>query len=252
MKYLIISLLLLTGTSAHSQNEVLFEEATKAYNEGDYELAVENYRHILDSGVHSSSLYFNLGNAYYKLNEIAPSIYYYEKALLLDPNDKEIRNNLNYAQQMTIDDIQPLPQTALTRITSRVMNIMTFDQWAYASIIFMVLFVLFYLAFYFFRFPDRKRLAFIGSMVFLFLTAASATLAALQFRDYRDTRPAIIFARETPVKEEPNNRSTTLFSLHEGSKVFVEETLEDWNKIRLADGKNGWIPASDLKALKDF
>ncbi|WP_372944522.1 tetratricopeptide repeat protein [Muriicola sp.] len=252
MKNFFLVFLMLVSLSGHSQNEVLFEEATKAYNEGDYELAIENYEHILESGSHSSSLYFNLGNAYYKLKKIAPSIYYYEKALLLDPNDSEIRDNLNYARQMTIDEIEPIPQTAITRITSRVINIMTFDQWAYTSIIFMLLFVFLYLAFYFFRFADRKRLAFIGSMVCLFLTVMSVTFAVLQYQEYTDTRPAIIFAQETAVKEEPNNRSITLFTLHEGSKVFVEETLEDWNKVRLSDGKNGWIPASDLRALKDF
>ncbi|NER10126.1 Tetratricopeptide repeat-containing protein [Muriicola jejuensis] len=252
MKKHILLLWLFVASFCYSQNEVLFEEATKAYNEGDYELAIENYQHILESGSHSPSLYFNLGNAHYKLKEIAPSIYYYEKALLLDPNDTEIRDNLNYARQMTIDEIEPIPQSAMTRITSRVMNIMTYDQWAYTSIVLMILFVLLYIAFYFFRFADKKRLAFIGSMVCLFLTVMSVTLAVLQYQEYRDTRPAIIFARETAVKEEPNNRSTTLFTLHEGSKVFVEETLEDWKKIRLSDGKNGWIPASDMKALKDF
>jgi tetratricopeptide (TPR) repeat protein len=242
----------LISATCPAQNDVLFNEATKAYNEGDYELAIENYQHILESGSHSASLYFNMGNAYYKLNEIAPSIYYYEKALLLDPNDTEIRNNLNYAQQMTIDDIDPIPQTAVSRITSRVMNIMTYDQWAYTSIFFMILFVFLYLAFYFFQFSDKKRLAFIGSMICLFLTVLSVTLAALQYQDFKETRPAIIFAVETAVKEEPNNRSITLFTLHEGSKVFVEETLEDWNKVRLSDGKNGWVPVSDLRAIKDF
>lgn len=252
MRNWILLILLLISATCPAQNDVLFNEATKAYNEGDYELAIENYQHILESGSHSASLYFNMGNAYYKLNEIAPSIYYYEKALLLDPNDTEIRNNLNYAQQMTIDDIDPIPQTAVSRITSRVMNIMTYDQWAYTSIFFMILFVFLYLAFYFFQFSDKKRLAFIGSMICLFLTVLSVTLAALQYQDFKETRPAIIFAVETAVKEEPNNRSITLFTLHEGSKVFVEETLEDWNKVRLSDGKNGWVPVSDLRAIKDF
>lgn len=252
MKSRIVLLMLLIAPFCRAQNEVLFTEATKAYNEGDYELAIENYEHILESGQHSANLYFNMGNAYYKLNEIAPSIYYYEKALLLDPNDKLIRDNLAYAQQMTIDDIQPIPQTAISRITTRVMSIMTYDQWAYTSIFFMVLFVLLYLAFYFFRFADRKRLAFIGSMICLFFTAMSVALAVLQYRDYNQTRPAIVFAAETAVKEEPNDRSITLFTLHEGSKVYLEETLEDWRKVRLSDGKNGWIQASDLKALKEY
>jgi len=245
-------LLLFISPFCMAQNEILFEEATKAYNEGDYELAIDNYQHILESGEHSANVYFNLGNAYYKLNEIGPSIYYYEKALLLDPNDKEIRNNLSYAQQMTLDDIEPIPQTTISRIISRVMNILTYDQWAYAAICFMVLFVLLYLAFHFFRFADKKRLAFIGSMICLFLSAVSVFLAVLQYREFNSSNPAIIYASETAVKEEPNNRSITLFNIHEGSKVMIEETLEDWNKIRLADGKNGWILASDLRQLKDF
>lgn len=252
MKKWFFLLLLSTSSVCWSQYDDLFEEASKAYNEGDYELAIENYTHILDNGMHSANIYFNLGNAYYKRNEIASSIYNYEKALLLDPNDTEIRNNLSYAQQMTIDDIQPLPQTTITRIVSRIMNILTFDQWAYTSIFFMIIFVILYLAFYFFRFADKKRLAFIGSMICLFFTILSVGLAAMQYREFNKTQPAIIFAPETAVREEPNNRSITIFDLHEGSKVFIEETLEDWNKIRLADGKNGWIPSSDLRKIKDF
>jgi uncharacterized protein YgiM (DUF1202 family) len=77
-------------------------------------------------------------------------------------------------------------------------------------------------------------------------------MAVFQYQDFIKTNPAIIFAQETTVKEEPNNRSNTLFELHEGTKVMVEEKLNDWNRVRLADGKNGWIPASDLKLLKDF
>ncbi|QBA65250.1 tetratricopeptide repeat protein [Muriicola soli] len=252
MKSWLILLLIFISPFCRAQNDILFEEAAKAYNEGDYEQAIDNYRHVLDSGFHSANIYFNLGNAYYKLNEIGPSIYYYEKALLLDPNDNEIRNNLAYAQQMTIDDIEPMPQTAISRIVSRVMNILTFDQWSYTAIGFMILFVLLYLAFYFSRYSDKKRLAFIGSMVCLFFAAMSVVLALMQYQDYNKTQPAIIFAAESSVKEEPNDRSITLFNLHEGSKVYVEETLQDWHKIKIADGKNGWIPASDLRELKDF
>ncbi|MBT8282064.1 MAG: tetratricopeptide repeat protein [Muriicola sp.] len=252
MKSWLILLLVFISPLCRAQNDILFEEAAKAYNEGDYEQAIDNYMHVLESGLHSANIYFNLGNAHYKLNEIGPSIYYYEKALLLDPNDNEIRNNLAYAQQMTIDDIEPLPQTTISRIVSRVMNILTFDQWSYAAIGFMILFVLLYLAFYFNKYADKKRLAFIGSMVCLFFAAMSVALALMQYQEYNKTQPAIIFAAETSVKEEPNNRSITLFDLHEGSKVYVEETLQDWHKIKIADGKNGWIPASDLRELKDF
>lgn len=235
-----------------AQNDVLFDSATKAYNEGNYQDAIDNYHEILKSGKHSAEVYFNLGNSYYKVNKIGPSIYYYEKALLLDPNDAEILNNLSFAQQMTIDAIEPMPQTSISRMLASVKNILTFDQWAYTAVIFMFLFVALYLAFYFLQFADKKRIAFIASMICLLVTVFSILFAVIQYQDFVQTQPAIIFAAETAVKEEPNNRSSTLFDLHEGSKVFVEEELNDWNKIRLADGKNGWIPATDLRILKDF
>ena len=97
MKKLLSVVIFLFGLVAFGQNETLFNQATEAYNEGAYQKAVDNYLEILDNGQHSAELYYNLGNSYYKLNQIAPSIYYYEKALLLRPNDEEIKNNLAYA-----------------------------------------------------------------------------------------------------------------------------------------------------------
>ena len=116
MKKLLTFLLLLACFSGSAQNEALFKEATAAYNEGDYEKAAKNYLEILENGQHSAELYFNLGNCYYKLNQIAPSIYYYEKALLLKPNESETKNNLAYAQNMTLDAIDELPETGLAKI----------------------------------------------------------------------------------------------------------------------------------------
>ncbi|WP_337251769.1 tetratricopeptide repeat protein [Maribacter halichondriae] len=116
MKKLMTFLLLLICFSVSGQNEALFSEASKAYNGGNYENAIQNYLEILENGQHSAEVYFNLGNSYYKLNQIAPSIYYYEKALLLRPNDSEIKNNLAYAQNMTLDAIDEMPETGLSKI----------------------------------------------------------------------------------------------------------------------------------------
>ncbi len=134
--------------SASAQNEALFNNATTAYNEGRYEKAVENYLEILENDQHSAELYFNLGNCYYKLNQIAPSVYYYEKALLLKPNDPEINNNLSYAQNMTLDAIDEVPETGLAKIKKSLTGFLSFDQWAKTAVAFMILFVLLYIAFY--------------------------------------------------------------------------------------------------------
>ena len=121
-KYLFI-LIIVLAQSAYPQGEIRFDSATVAYNKGDYEKAISFYMEILEEDQHSAALYYNLGNSYYKLNQIAPSIYYYEKALLLDPNDKEIRSNLVYAQNMTLDAINPLPETTLSRFYKQVTGI---------------------------------------------------------------------------------------------------------------------------------
>ena len=116
MKKLLTIIVLLLSLLGNAQNEALFNRATDAYNDGDYPKAIEYYTGILENGQHSAELYFNLGNAYYKLNQIAPSIYNYEKALLLSPNDPEIKNNLAYAQNMTLDAIETMPETVLSKI----------------------------------------------------------------------------------------------------------------------------------------
>ncbi len=250
--YILIFFLSVCCASAHGQNDALFQNATKAYNEGEYEKAIENYLNILEKGEHSASLYYNLGNSYYKLNQIAPSIYYYEKALLLQPNDAEIKNNLAYANNMTLDAIEPLPETGLSKIYDSIIGLLSFDQWSYLAVALMIFFVLSYIAFYYFRYSSHKRIAFVTSMISLILAVAAITFAFIQYQDFESDQPAIVFAAVSMVKSEPNARSTQAFILHEGAKVYIVDQLDDYQKIELADGKTGWIPEEDIKLLKDF
>ncbi|HET8735071.1 MAG TPA: tetratricopeptide repeat protein [Pricia sp.] len=252
MKRIAQIVLLLISFLAFGQNEALFDSATEAYNKGQYQKAVDNYLEILDNGQHSAELYYNLGNAHYKLNQIAPSIYYYEKALLLKPNDPEIENNLGYAQNMTLDAIDQIPKTGLSKIYDNLIGFLSFDQWAYCAIVFMILFVSLYIAYHYFRYTSRKRSAFVLSVICFFLAIGSVVFAYLQYNEYKADRPAIIFAEESSVKSEPNKTSQEAFALHEGTKVNVLDQLNDWKKIRIADGTTGWIPSEDLRVLKDF
>lgn len=246
----IIFLLLCFG--ANAQNEALFKKGNDAYNEGDYVAAADQYLAIIEKGEHSAELYFNLGNAYYKLNQIAPSIYYYEKALLLSPNDSEIKNNLAYSQNMTLDAIEVLPKTGLSNLYKKITGFLAFDQWAKVAVVLMILFVLLYIAFYFFRYSTRKRIAFISSLACLLFSIIAAIFAYIEYEDFKADNPAIVFSQESQVKTEPNNRSQQAFVLHEGTKVNVLEELNDWRKISLSDGKTGWIASESIKLLKDF
>ncbi len=243
---------LLLGLLGNAQNEALFNQATEAYNNGEYEKAIEAYDSILQNNEHSAALYYNLGNAYYKLNKIPESIYYYEKSLLLNPVDQEVKTNLAYAQNMTLDAIDTLPQTGFSRIYKSITSKLTFDQWAYASILCMVLFVVLYIVFYYNQYSTKKRLAFIGSLIALFICVVFIIFAAIEFNSFNTDNPAIIFADEVAISSEPNETSDEVFVLHSGTKVNVLESLNNYVRIRLSDGKTGWMPEKDLKILKQF
>ncbi|GGG37903.1 tetratricopeptide repeat protein [Bizionia arctica] len=250
MKQLVYICVLLLSFITSAQNTSLFEQGNALYNEGDYDQAILKYNLVLENGEHSAALYFNLANAHYKLSHIAPSIYYYEKALELAPNDKEIINNVAFARNMTIDAIGIVPEVGLSKFIKSTTNSLSFDGWAKMAIAFICVFVLLFLTYYFAYSTTKKRLAFIGSMTCLGFTCLALSFAFHKYNLDKNDQPAIVFAQESQVKSEPNLRSTEAFILHEGTKVQILDTVNNWKKIRLSDGKTGWVVNEDIKILK--
>ncbi|WP_318310797.1 SH3 domain-containing protein [Flagellimonas crocea] len=252
LKKMTFLLCFLSFALGFAQNEALFNEATELYNDGKYSEAIDNYKKIVENGEHSAALYFNLGNCYYKLNSIGPSIYYYEKALLLSPNDDEIQNNLRFAQNMRLDAIEEIPKTELSRIYNLVVGAFTYDQWSFLAIGLVVLFVLAYMAYYFLEQANRKRAAFISGILSLIFGVVCVLMAYLSYQRYKANDPAIVFQKEVNVNAEPNTSSNTIFTLHEGTKVNVLDQLDGWQRIRIADGQTGWLKADNIKKIKEF
>ncbi len=252
MKKFLILAVLIIGFSSFAQNMELFEQGNTLYNNGKYQEAIKNYESILDTEVHSAELYFNLGNAHYKLNHIAPSIYYYEKALLLNPTDSEIQNNLNFAKNMTLDDIDVIPEVGISKVINNASNALSFDMWAYISVAFVILSVILFVNYFLSKGTKTKRFSFTFGFVCLFLMVAAITSAFNKYNLDNSNNPAIVFAQESKVKNEPNLRSEEAFRLHEGTKVQVLDTVENWKKIKLSDGKTGWISSEDIKLLNSF
>ncbi len=239
----------LLSTLSMAQNETLFEQANTLYNDGNYVEAIDRYKSILNNGEHSAALYFNLGNAYYKLNNIAPSIYYYEKALQLAPDDKDILNNIAFARNMTIDEIDTIPEVGFSKFVNNLTNVMSFDAWAKIAVGLVIVFVILFLSYYFSYATLKKRIAFVVSLAAISLACVSLVLAFHKYNLEKNDKPAIVFAKEAQIKSEPNLRSAEAFKLHEGTKVQVLDTVNNWKKIKLADGKTGWIVSDDIKAL---
>lgn len=252
MRYWIFLIALLLTHPVPGQSTELFDQATTAYNEGDYQSAASKYEQILEGGEHSAEVYFNLGNSYYKMNKVGPSIYYYEKALMLAPGDQEILNNLTFARNMTLDDFTVSEEPVVSKFLKRIPAYYNADRWAIISIIMAALFVALFIAFRFLLTPFAKRITFISSIFFLLLCLSSIFLAYQQQQAYQDDQPAIIMAEAIKVRSEPNARGQYAFEIHEGSKVQVLEQLGGWGKIQASNGNTGWIPLDDVRLLKEF
>lgn len=245
----IFYLLLFCCIPVLGQNDVLFETGNEAYNEGDYSEALENYEQILESGETSAELYFNLANTHYKLNNVGPGIYYYEKALQLKPGDKDIKANLAIAQQMAVDDIQVDPETGISAIINRAGAILSFNGWAWTAVFFMAVFAGLFLLYYFSSGSGRKRLFFTTASVAFVFSVVALLFAFQQHNLMTNVQQAVIFDEEIQVRSEPNTRSEQIFNLHEGTKFKVVETYDEWIKLELPNGLQGWTKGQGIRLL---
>lgn len=250
IKHIVMTVLMVTVSHLIAQTpEQSFEQGNKHYAEGQFQEAIDAYKKVLDNDQESAAVYYNLANAHFKLNNVAPSIYYFEKAKRLAPADRDIKNNAAFAEKMTIDAITPLPENTFKKQFNNILTLLTTDGWAYATVIFVALFVLFFLGYYFSFVAIKKRAFFISSFLSLVFAGLSLVFAYTAYAKIAKDKPAIVFATESEVKSEPNLASADAFKLHEGTKVMILESVENWKRIIIADGKSGWIPATDIREL---
>lgn len=247
MKKLLI-LFLLAVQSIFGQES--FDKANELYRKDQFEAAVTAYENILKTKKHSAELYFNLGNAYYKLNKVAPAIYNYEKALLLDPDNADVTNNLKFAQQLQIDDVKQVDTVGFGKLLQDFTSAFHYNIWGGIAIGGSVLFLAFFMGYYFSQTTGLKRIFFFAMFVALLLIILSIFAAIFEKSRYQNDQPAIVFAEVISVKTEPKSDAPDAFILHEGTKVQVLESVDKWKKITLPDGTNGWIDHSAIKLLK--
>lgn len=234
----------------HGWAQQAFEKGNELYRQGKYKEAAESYESVLKNGQESAEVYFNLGNTYYKMNKVAPAIYNYEKSLLLKPNDKDTKINLDYARKMTIDNIEAVPQVGFSKMLYNFTGSYHYDTWAWAAIGGSVFFLLFFIGYYFSGTTLLKRVFFVAMLVALVAIVVSVLSAVFVKSENNKERPAIVFDEVVSVKSEPNETATDAFILHEGTKVFVKETLGNYKKIELEDDSEGWIIKDAIREIK--
>jgi tetratricopeptide (TPR) repeat protein len=252
MKKVLILLLLLTQNVFSQNTEELFEKGNEQYKLEQYAEAIISYNKIEESGFISSELYYNLGNCYYKLNDVAPAIYNYEKALLINPLNEDAQNNLVFSRRLTIDNIEEIPKSILQKLDISIIKKLSYNEWALVSVVFSILAAILFLLFYFSYTPSKKRLFFLTSIISFILLVVSSIFTMKEYSYSNNIIEAIIFVEETDIKNAPTLNSEKVFTLHEGTKVRVLDSVDNWKKIKIADGKIGWIIADEIKVLRVF
>jgi len=243
-----LSLFLLLFQISLAQNA--FEQGNQYYAKENYEKAISSYESIITTGKQSPELYFNLANSYYKLHKVAPAIFYYEKALLLNPNDVEIKTNLEFARKMAIDDIKVIPKVGFNKLLADFTSNYHYDTWAWMAVCLAFIFLLCFVGYYFSQKTNFKRIYFIGMLLMFTGIAFSAASGFYEKNRLNNEKPAIIFAENTPLKSEPRKASQEATMLHEGTKVYIIESIANWKKVELTDETTGWIEESALKEIK--
>ena len=246
---LLVFYLLLTPSLLTPASAVTKAEADSAYVRGQYQQAIAHYEALLKQGA-SADLYYNLGNAYYRTENIPEAVLNYERALLLSPGDRDIRFNLQIARSKTFDKIVPESEMFFVTWYRSLVSMMSVDGWARTALVALALTIILLLVYLFSERIWLRKAGFFGGVALLVLFVGANIFAWQQKKDLLNRKGAIIFAPAVTVKSTPAANGTDLFILHEGTKVVITDgSMKEWKEIRLADGKEGWIESKHIRVI---
>jgi len=211
MNKLVLLFILIFSSSFAQNNKELFTNANALYKEGEYQRAISFYEQLANNNLVSSELYYNLGNCYYKLNKVGPSIYNYEKAIQLNPLNKDAKNNLVFAKRLSLDRIEEVPKTFLQKFNENYISKLTTKGWAITCILFSVLAATLLLLYFFSFSSTKKRIFFSTSIISFIALIISLVIAFNQYSKKINTIEAIVYATEVSVKNEPTKNADEAF-----------------------------------------
>ena len=244
--WLLLAMICFGGTSAKA---VTKNNADTEYQKGNYQQAIRDYEEILKNG-ESAEIYFNLGNAYYRTDNITKAVLNYERARLLSPGDDDINFNLQFARSKTIDKITPESEMFFVTWYKSLVNFTSVDNWAKTGILCIVMTLLLVLLYLFGPQLMLRKIGFFGGLAF-FVIFLLSNLFAFQQKQALDNRTgAIVISPSVNIKKTPAKNSADQFVLHEGTRVdIIDKGMTDWRCIRIGDGREGWI---ETKAIEEI
>jgi tetratricopeptide (TPR) repeat protein len=244
--FILTFFLLCMNISFAASEDDLVTKGNRFYQSGSFDKAAELYQQVVNSGYESPVLYYNLGNTYYRLGKIGYSILYYERAAKLSPGDEDIAHNLALANSRIVDKIDTVPPFFLFKWWESLLAIFSISGWTYTAYLFYILILISIGLFFFTKSPFQQKLALYTSAIFILLLIFTSTLLSIRMNRELNLKSGVVIEQAVNVKLSPDEKSADAFVLHEGLKVRLEDKVNDWVRIRLNDGKVGWLPEKDL------
>ncbi len=230
-------------------NVTLTVKGNKAYTDKFYQQAINCYLKVVKNCYEAPELYYNIGNAYFKLNDYPSAILYFEKAKKLQPGDEDINYNLKVANTKIVDKIDAIPEFFIIRWYKDAANIFPFNIWAVLGLIIFVIFLGLLSVYLFSGVLKVRKIAFWCAVVTFLLTIKLFAFAQAQYSILNNTKEAVIFRPSVTAKSSPDDNSTDLFVIHEGTKIKIIDSVGEWSEIKIANGSMGWVNTSVFKII---
>jgi tetratricopeptide (TPR) repeat protein len=247
--YLLVMLLLPVLSFGADNTQGLFEKANSYYSKNKYKEAISTYSQLLKDSSSSAVVYYNLGNAYYKDGDIVSALLYFEKAHKLSPGDEDINFNIRFANARTTDKIDEAPELFLAKWWRGVILAVSADALAIAAIVLLLVGSGLLILYFFSISASVKKLSFFSAIGLFFLGILTIVIGGSQVNYFNSNKQAIVFNSSVSVKGSPGDKATTVFVLHDGTKVNVLDNANGWLKIKLANGNEGWLKPTDVKEI---
>lgn len=239
--FLILIIVLVSFASFGQSVEDSMQIAGEFYRNSQFNDAIEIYNRLINEGYEGTPLYYNLANSYYRIGELGKAILNYERALKLSPSDEDVKHNLAFANLSTVDRIQPLPTFFLFEWWESILASITMNGWTYLAYFFFLVLVAVSVVYFFAKTIFQQKLILFSGLGILAVFMIIVSLLIVKINREENVISGVVIEQSVTVKSSPDEQSTDAFVIHEGLKVNLEENLDNWVKIRLADGKVGWV-----------
>jgi pentatricopeptide repeat protein len=227
-------------TAAQNVDEQMLQ-AGALYRKGEFDKAIKIYEELRSDGFEGTSLYFNLANSYYRIGQLGYAILNYERALKISPSDEDVKHNLAFANLSTVDRIQPLPTFFLFEWWDAFLASLSVNGWTYVAFFFFIILMTMIVIYFFAKTIFQQKLILFSGLGVLAILLLVVSLLIVKINREQTVINGVVIEQSVTVKTSPDPKSTDAFVIHEGLKVNLEDKLDEWVKIRLADGKVGWV-----------